>query len=144
MKRMNLQICAVLLVLIALLSACSGPTENSGPSNAGAPQAQANSNSSAQPQSVQDAPPAAAPSPAPPTVQQIPPAPLAKSTAAGNTNAANAANPSAAGAAREPKLVAPDKQIDFGKQPQNKSLVRAIAIKNGGRADLNIESATPS
>ena len=43
-----------------------------------------------------------------------------------------------------PKLVAPAKKIDFGKQPQDKSLVRAITIKNGGRADLNIESVVPS
>jgi len=46
--------------------------------------------------------------------------------------------------ARAPKLVAPEKQIDFGKQPQNKNLVRPIVIKNGGRADLNIESVVPS
>ena len=41
-------------------------------------------------------------------------------------------------------MVVTDKQIDFGKQPQDKNLVRAIVIKNGGRGDLNIESVTPS
>jgi hypothetical protein len=74
-------------------------------------------------------------------VQQIPAPPAAKSAAAGNANAANGL---AAGNARAPKLVAPEKQIDFGKQPQNKNLVRPIVIKNGGRADLNIESVVPS
>jgi hypothetical protein len=77
-------------------------------------------------------------------VQQIPAPPAAKSAAAGNANATNAANSLTAGNARAPKLVAPEKQIDFGKQPQNKNLVRPIVIKNGGRADLNIESVVPS
>ncbi len=142
MKRLNLNPYAAVLVLIALLSACSGPSENSGASNTSAPQ-QANSNSAPQPQIAQGSPPADAPSPAPLTVQQIPPppAPAAKSAAAGNANAAKA---SAAGNARAPKLVVSEKKIDYGKQPQDKTLVRAIVIKNGGLADLNIESVVPS
>jgi hypothetical protein len=60
---------------------------------------------------------------------------------AGNANTANGL---AAGNARAPKLVAPEKKIDFGKQPQDKTLVRAIPIRNGGRAVLNIESVVPS
>jgi hypothetical protein len=142
MKRLNLTPYAALLVLVALLSACSGPSENSGASNTNAPQ-QANSNSAPQPQIAHGSAPAAAPSPAPLTVQQIPPppAPAAKSPAAGNANAAKA---SAAGNARAPKLVVSDKKIDYGKQPQDKALVRAIVIKNGGLADLNIESVVPS
>ena len=57
---------------------------------------------------------------------------------------ANPANAASAGAVRSPKLVAPEKKIDFGKQPQDKTIVRAIAIRNGGRAVLNIDSVTPS
>lgn len=154
MKRLNLEFYAVLLVLIALLAGCSGPAENSGASNANAPQQQANANSAAQPQIAQAAPPeiaqaappAVAPSPAPPTVQQIPPpsAPAAKPATAGDANAAKAANASGAANTRAPKLIAPEKKLDFGKQPQDKSLVRAIPIRNGGRADLNIESVAPS
>ena len=149
MKRLNLKPYAALLVLAAFLSACSGTAENAGSSNTNAPPQPANTNSAAQPQVAQGNPPAAAPSPAPLTVQPIPPppSPVAKSAAAGNANAANAANASNASAAanaRSPKLVAPDKKINFGKQPQDKSLVRAIAIKNGGRANLNIESVVPS
>jgi hypothetical protein len=135
MKRSNMKRYATLLVLAVLASACSGPAENQGSSNTNAPPAQANSNSAPPPQIAQGNPPAVAPGPAPPTVQQIPAPPAAKSAAAGNANAANA---------RAPKLVAPEKQIDFGKQPQNKNLVRPIVIKNGGRADLNIESVVPS
>ena len=143
MKRLNMKQYAALLLLAALVSACSGPAENQGSSNTNAPPAQANSNSAPQPQIAQSNPPAVAPRTAPPTVQPIPPPP-AKSAVAGNANAANAANGLAAGNARAPKLVAPDKQIDFGKQAQNKNLVRPIVIKNGGRADLNIESVVPS
>jgi hypothetical protein len=144
MKRLNLKRYAALLVLAALVSACSGPAENQGSSNTNAPPAQANGNSAPQPQIAQGNPPAVAPSTAPLTVQPIPPPPAAKSAAAGNANAANAANRLAAGNARAPKLVVPDKKIDFGKQPQDKNLVRAIVIKNGGLADLNIESVVPS
>ena len=144
MKRLNIKRYTTLLVLAALVSACSGPAENQGSSNTNAPPAQANSNSAPPPQIAQGNPPAVAPGPAPPTVQQIPAPPAAKSAAAGNANAANAANGSAAGNARAPKLVAPEKQIDFGKQPQNKNLIRPIVIKNGGRAVLNIESVVPS
>jgi ABC-type Fe3+-hydroxamate transport system substrate-binding protein len=141
MKRLNIKPYAVLLALIALLSACSGPVENSGSSNTSAPQ-QANSNTAPQPQIAQGNPPPDAPISAPPTVQPIPPPPAtAKSAANSNANAANALG---AGNALAPKLVASEKQIDFGKQPQNKNLVRAIVIKNGGRADLNIESVVPS
>ena len=141
MKRSNMKRYAALLVLAALVSACSGPADNQGSSNTNAPPAQANTNSAPQPQIAQGNPPAVAPGTAPLTVQPIPPPPAAKSAAAGN---ANAANRLAAGNARAPKLVVPDKKIDFGKQPQDKNLVRAIVIKNGGLADLNVESVVPS
>jgi hypothetical protein len=144
MKRLNMKPYAALLVLVALISACSGPVENQGSSNTSAPPQQANSNSAPQPQIAQSNPPAAAPGPAPPpTVQQIPPPPAPAAKSAANSNA-NAANALGVGNARAPKLVVPDKKIDFGKQPQDKNLVRAIVIKNGGRADLNIESVVPS
>jgi hypothetical protein len=45
-----------------------------------------------------------------------------------------------------PKLVllSQEKELDFGKQPQDKTLVKAIRIKNGGSVPLNIESVAPS
>lgn len=143
MKRLNLKLLTSLIVLIALLSGCSSPAENAGSSNANAPAQQANSNAAPQPQTAQSSPPAASPTPAPPTVHEIspPPAPVAKPAAVANANTAPA---SGNAPTRAPKLIAPEKKLDFGKQPQDKSLVRAIAIKNGGRADLNIESVAPS
>lgn len=144
MKRLNVNRYTALLVLAGLLSACSGSVENAGSSNNNAPPAQANSNSAPQPQIAQGTPLATAPSPAPLTVQPIPPPPPARSAPNSNANAANAANPSPARRERAPKLVVPEKKIDFGKQPQAKNLVRAIVIKNGGLADLNIESVVPS
>jgi len=142
MKRLYVKPYAALVVLIALLSACSGPTENAGSSNANAPQ-QANSNSAEQPEVAQNT----APSGTPPMVQSMPaPAPKAtddttkppeKTPAERNANTANAN-------ARAPKLVAPEKKLNFGKQPQDKTLVRAIAIRNAGREDLKIESVAPS
>ncbi|MEK6320919.1 MAG: hypothetical protein AABN33_04465 [Acidobacteriota bacterium] len=145
MKRLNVKPYVGLLVLIALFSACSGPTENAGSSNTNTPQ-QANSNSSGQPDVAQSN----APSGAALTVQTIPQPPTAvgdtvkpaeKPGADLNANTANAAS---AGRVRLPKLVAPDKKVNFGEQPQNKTLIRAIAIRNGGRADLNIEAVVPS
>src|SRR6185436_18376725 len=135
---LNLKPYAALLLLVALFSACSAPSENSGSTNTSAAQ-QANSNSAPQPQVAQSTPPA--PSPAPPTVGTIPqPAAAEKSDAKGNSNASAPTTNNA----RAPRLVAPAKKIDYGKQPQDKSLVRAIVIKNAGQANLNIESVVPS
>lgn len=143
MKRLDVKTYAALLVLIALLAACSGPTENSGSSNANAPQ-QANSNTSEQPQVAQST---ATPG-TPLTVQPMPPPaakaaddttkPAEKPPAERNANTAKATNP------RAPKLVAPEKKLNFGNQPQDKTLIRAIAIRNAGKEDLKIESVAPS
>lgn len=145
MKRLNLNPYAALLMLVALFTACSGSDEHSATSNSNVTQ-QANSNAAAQPQVAQDNAPVVAPSPAPPAVQSIPPLPppAGREAAMANQSAADAKNASTATNARVPKLVVPDKKIDYGKQPQGKTLVRAIVIKNGGRADLNIEAVVPT
>jgi len=44
----------------------------------------------------------------------------------------------------EVQLILPEKRLDFGKQPQDKTMIRAIPIKNGGLSVLNIDSVTPS
>lgn len=142
MKRLKLTPYAALLVLAAFLSACSGPAENSGSSNANAQPQQANANSAAQPQIAQGN--TAPPNQATPAVQPVPLSPAAKAAGERNANAVNTAKAPKAANARAPKLIAPDKKINYGKQPQEKSLVRAIIIKNGGLADLNIESVVPS
>ena len=132
---------AFVIILAVLFSACSGPGENgSSASSTGSP-AQANSNSASQPNIAQNGTPTPAPSQAPPTVQQIPDPAPDKSAAQQNANPAPAP---VAPNARAPKLVVPKAKIDFGQQNQGKTLVRAIAIRNGGKADLNIESVVPS
>jgi hypothetical protein len=138
MKSPNSKLLGALLVLIALFSACAGPPENDSSSNANATQ-QANSNSSQQ--VAQNTP-----QPPPLTLQPMPPPAPTNATAKPavtpatepNANTPAAANPHA------PKLVAPDKKLDFGKQPQDKTLIRAIPIRNAGREVLKIESVAPS
>jgi len=44
---------------------------------------------------------------------------------------------------KAPKLLIATPQMDFGKQPQDKTLNRAIAIRNTGKSNLLIESVTP-
>lgn len=133
---------ALLIALGGLNAACAHPDQNVAVSNSNAAQ-QANSNSSKDstdgitpssgtPLVVQQVPSA---SPKPPEGQVQP--------AAKPADAASTPKPTSAGA-RAPKLVAPQKRIDFGKQPQDKNLVRAIAIRNGGKSDLKIESIVPS
>ncbi len=129
--------------LMTLLPACSAPPENSASSNSNAAQ-QANSNSQEQPVAQNNAP-SAAPSTSPLTLQQLPlPAPAARPAEQAMAAAAANANTANPGSERSPKLVVPEKRLDFGKQPQDKTLIRAIAIRNGGQGVLNIESVTPS
>ncbi len=128
---------------MTLLPACSAPPENSASSNSNGPQ-QANSNSQEQPIAQSNAP-SATPSPSPLTLQQLPPpAPRAKPAEKAMAAAAANANKAPTDSGGSPKLVVPEKRLDFGKQPQDKTMVRAIPIRNGGLGVLNIESVTPS
>ena len=149
MKHSILKPYIVLFSLVTLFSACAGSGENTSTSNSNSSQ-QANSNS--QPAVAQGSTPASSPDAGTPlSVQPIPapaapptsptPAPAVKPPAAINSNTAK---PATAAGAPAPKLVAPAKKLEFGKQPQDKTLIRAITIRNGGRANLNIESVTPS
>jgi cytoskeletal protein RodZ len=124
-----------LLALAALLSACSSSPDTSASNSNAAQQANSNSNQQAQAQNE-------TPSPTTETPLRVQPIP-APSPPAGSTNT-NAASGTATAGARQPKLIAPEKKLDFGKQPQDKTIVRAIHIKNAGQAALNIESVTPS
>jgi len=141
------------MLVTSAFSACTVPPENSGSANSNA--VPTNSNSAPKPEIAQATPPALAPAPTPLKVEPAtqpptqpapqsttPPSPAAVKPA--NSNAGAAASAVAAAAGRVPHLIAPTKKIDFGKQPQDKSLVRSVVIKNGGRADLNIESVVPS
>jgi hypothetical protein len=136
MKPLDLRKYAPLLVLIALFSACSGPPENGGSANDNASQ-QANSNSSAQVAQSPSAPGT------PLTVQPMPP-PAAPEAASVPAKPAETPKANPVANTHGPKLIAPDKKLDFGKQPQDKTLIRAIAIRNAGKENLKIESVAPS
>ena len=139
MNQLTLKKRIALLSLVTLLSACARSPENTATSNGNSAQ-QANGNSR-QPV-AQGTPSDASPSVAPPTVQTIPP-PVAPVQPQATVNG-NPVKPAPAATERAPKLIAPAKRLEFGKQPQDKTLIRAITIKNGGQALLNIESVTPS
>jgi len=142
MKDLILRRYSLLIILALLLSACSGPGENGSSSSTNNSPAQANSNSASQPAVAQNGTPVSAPGTPPPAVQQIPPpAQPDKAAAPQNDNSAGA-QPAANG--KVPKLDVLEAKIDFGKQNQGKTLNRAIAIKNTGKADLNIDSVVPS
>ena len=148
MKHPILKTHIVFFSLVTLLSACAGGGENSATSNSNSAE-QANSNS--QPAVAGNSPDASnngtplavqpIPAPGSPPQPASPPPAAVKAPA---PNKADAAKPAPAGNGAAPKLIAPAKRLEFGKQPQDKTLVRAIVIRNGGRANLNVESVTPS
>jgi hypothetical protein len=135
----------IILLCLLFAAACSAPN-NGNTANTNTPPPVANLNttppiaeqpstpmvSNAAPSNPQPVTPTpATPQPVtPPTVSQKPAEPI--SPPAANANA--------------PKLVvlSSDKDLDFGQQPQDKTLTRVIQIKNGGRQPLNIESVVPS
>src|SRR5215510_6951470 len=151
MKQVRSGLFAALFVFVALFSACSGTAErpsntntaqsNSNPADQSSPTASSGTPLSVQPIAPPENPGVVATKP----VQPPPPNPPVAATSPADKPSANGnASTSATPSGPLPKLVAPDKQIDFGKQPQDKTLVRAITIRNSGRALLNIESVTPS
>jgi hypothetical protein len=128
---------------MTLMASCSAPTENGERANSnsgrqtgaatsepsvaqgGTPIATGNGNNST------SQPPVAQPAPAQPSGDSAKPA---EKTATDPTAPKD----------RAPRLLVPDKKLDFGKQPQDKTLARSFQIKNVGNADLLIESVTPS
>lgn len=145
----HLKLIYIAPVLLALwMAGCSSSTDETGNQNA-----PPTANTNTTPPVAQTAPPtnptpSITPTPVPAPPQLTPPA--ASSAQNANKAAANpptvqAANNPAAGTARAPKLMVltKDKGLDFGKQPQDKSLVRGIQIKNTGTAELKIETVAP-
>ena len=113
----------------ALMIGCSSPAENTNsPGGTGRLATITNSNASAN---------VASPSPVAqsgtPLATQQPNAPAAHPTD-------KPAKPDPNG----PKLVVKDKELDFGKQPQDVTLTRTISIKNAGKSELQIQSVEPS
>jgi hypothetical protein len=123
----------VIASLVALFTACSGrgDRESSQPA--------ADAKSSAPPGAAQ--PNQAAPvasnggSQPSPTPAVLPPPSL---------KVAEVIKPEPGKPGKKPKIVLASTKLDFGKQAQSKTINRSIVVRNGGNADLEIESVTPS
>ena len=129
------------LLLATLMAACSSEPENANnntaPSSPVAQNGTVPANSEPSPAAVQS----------PPLPQRaLTPAEGAKvetdKAAPPNVSPGPVAQPAPSGPS--PKLVVPARKIDFGKQPQSKSLARMITIRNGGKAPLKIDAVEPS
>ncbi|MEN3334750.1 MAG: hypothetical protein V7641_4115 [Blastocatellia bacterium] len=135
----------IALLLLIWTAACSASPENNNATsnNDAAPAAQTADLPSVTAQQATPlataTPPVASPAPTPATS-----APTATKPA--TETAANPATKAAEAHVNGPKLVvvSQEKDLDFGKQPQDKTLVKPIRIKNGGSITLNIESVSPS
>jgi predicted lipid-binding transport protein (Tim44 family) len=138
---------AIFILLLVLMASCSAPSENGEKAN----------NNSAQPTSAATSEPPVAQSGTPtatsdgnvstaqpPAPQSAPAQPSGSSTGDPSKPVEKAATATAAAKDRAPRLLVPDKKLDFGKQSQDKTLARTFRIKNVGNADLQIESVTPS
>lgn len=137
----------IALLLLIWTAACSASSENNN--------ATSNNNTAPTAQTVDTNTPSVTAQPATPLVTATPPvaspapppavsAPTATKPA--TETAANPATKAAEAPVNGPKLVvvSQEKDLDFGKQPQDKTLVKPIRIKNGGSITLNIESVSPS
>ena len=139
-RRLNV----ISVLLLVLMAACSAAPENAEKANDNsskentAPQSSVAQNGT--PTVISNANISTAPLP----VAQPAPAPNGAGPAdgpakPGEKSAAREDTP----AGRAPKLLVPAKKLDFGKQPQEKTLARTFQVKNVGNADLQIESVTP-
>lgn len=137
----------IFILLLMLAASCSAPPEDGGKANANS--AQQAGAPKPEPSVAQGGTPTATSNGNTSTAQPLgaQPAPVQPASPPGGDVAKpgeKAAPDSAAAKARAPRLLVPDKKLDFGKQPQDKTLARTFQIKNVGNADLLIESVTPS
>ncbi len=126
---------AIAILLLLLAAGCSSVENQNNPAS--------NNNSTPVAQADNANAPAVTAQPATPLATTVPTAPPSKPA---SEAAAKPATQAAGGHVTGPKLavVSKEKDLDFGKQPQDKTLVRPIQIKNVGNATLNIESVSPS
>lgn len=125
------------ILIMMLMTACSSPEATSSSNNNGAQP----SNTNTAPQVAMRESPAitdnANASADTPPIQKI--LPNGKPAAV----QPNAQPAPAATTDKAPKLVAPMKTIEFGKQPQDKTITRSFQIRNTGNAELKIENVQP-
>ena len=140
------------ILALMLMTACSEPSNEAASSNNNAAQSPGGSqpsiaqNGTPTPNNNANTPVAVMPAPASvtqpsdkqPSVQ--PPAPASSQPVAPPPvpPLAKEAPPG-----KSPKLVAPSKTLEFGKQPKGKTLEKTFQIRNGGTAALNIEDVHP-
>ncbi|MFL6275665.1 MAG: hypothetical protein ACJ74G_10805 [Blastocatellia bacterium] len=134
----------IALLCLMLTAACAALESNNAPANNNAAPAADTANANTPPTlqpapSLTAVPPATAPAPTATT----PPVP-ATAQPISPTAAKPAAQPAAHVEGPKLVMVSQEHDLDFGKQPQDKALVRPIRIKNGGTQTLNIESVSPS
>ena len=133
------------ILLMVLMAGCS-----SGANQAAAPPSSpsdANANAAAsigenESPAAPSAPSATPTAPVQPAKPEVKPNRNADHTLAPNARPGGSAVASDKGPA--PKLVLPVNKIDFGQVYQNVSLTRKLVVKNGGNAELKIESVVPS
>ena len=123
------------LVLVSLMAACSSQPEPANNNTAtSSPVAQNGTVPASSDASTQAAAPSGQPTVAPAEGAKV------ETAAPPAISAAGQLVPSGP----SPKLVVPAAKIDFGKQPQGKSIARTITIRNAGKAPLNIAAVEPS
>lgn len=137
----------IALLCLMLTAACAAPESNNAPANNNAAPAAETANANTPP-TAQPAPPLTtippATAPAPPASTPTVPVPATAQPGNPATPAKPAEQPAAHVEGPKLVMISQDRDLDFGKQPQDKTLVRPIRVKNGGTQTLNIESVSPS
>jgi hypothetical protein len=130
----------ITFMLALFMAACASPDENTD-----AQQTNSNANASAAQQAAtppqNDNSTTAQPNAAAPNGQPAGPLPAVKSTDIAASPEAKAGQVDLTGPL--PKLELASREINFGTQKRDKTLNHTIRIKNGGKADLKIESVVP-
>ncbi len=126
MKNSRIKLWVLPILITMLMTACSSPEDTS-----------SSNNNASQPANSNTAPLVAMrDSPVIPNNSNVSPPPV-KGKSPTTQPVAGAPTDKA------PKLVAPTKTIEFGKQPQGKTIVRTFQIRNAGNAALQIENVQP-
>ena len=139
MKNRTQLLLPALLLFVALASACAGPAQNSNSANVNTAQ-QTPIPQNGTPSATSDS---GVPITSAQTKSQPSPEPANGAIAAATPAPATPA-PDPATVASGPKIVVPVKKIDFGLQAKDKTLVRTITVRNGGKSELKIDAVEPS
>jgi len=144
MKNRTQLLFPALLLFVGLGTACSAPADTSNSANVNS----ANVSAAQQTQLPQSGTSTATSDSGAPVTSVEPraqPAPPVNNGPGGTQTAVPAPpKPDAAQLASGPKIVVPVKKIDFGLQAKDKTLVRTITVRNGGKSELKIDAVEPS